>query len=257
MDPAIERQDLAPPPSPPIVSRGLPVAVLAHVLLAVALAFGVQWKRQPDARAVVPLPPVTAEAPRDAPATATMGGPAGAPQAPPAPARAARSAPGRASPAAPAPARGSPARVQAEAPERAAPAPARERAAAAPPGRTERAPAPQVVARNTAPPAPAAQRVPPAERVSPSFDCDKARSTPEKLICADPELSRLDRDLGRLYARARQAAPDPAAFRRHSDAQWFQRERTCRDRDCLLRWYAQRREQLTAALAESEGRAQR
>lgn len=189
MDPAIENSDLDPPPSPSILWRGLPVAIVAHVLLAVALAWGVQWKRQPDpSMAAIPLPQVTATAP----STATMG----------------------AAPAAP--------------PE-------------------------QVVARQTAP----AQRPAAAERVAPSFDCAKARSRPEKIICADPELSRLDRDLGRLHARAAELAPDPAAFKRQSDAQWFQRERTCHDRDCLLRWYAQRREQLTAFVAENEGNARR
>ncbi|KQT13030.1 lysozyme inhibitor LprI family protein [Ramlibacter sp. Leaf400] len=200
MDPAIENLDLGPPPSPPILSRGLPVAVVAHVLLAVALAWGVQWKRQPDpAMAAIPLPPVTAAAP----STATMG----------------------AGPAAAVPAQ----------PAAAAPA----------------LPPPQVVARNTVPVVP---RPEPAERVSPSFDCAKARSTTERLICADPELSRQDRDLGRLFARAQAASPDPRAFRRASDAEWFRRERECRDRECLLRWYAQRREQLTAAL-NTEGAA--
>jgi hypothetical protein len=193
MDPAIENSDLDPPPSPSVVWKGLPVAIVAHVLLVMALASGVQWKRQPDpAMAAIPLPPVTAAAP----STATMG---------------------------------------------AAPAPSE-------------APATQAVARQTAPPA---QRSEPAERVAPSFDCARARSTSEKIICADPELSRLDRDLGRLHARARDAAPDPAAFKRQSDAQWFQRERSCRDRDCLLRWYAMRREQLTAFVAENENPARR
>jgi len=76
MDPAIENSDLDPPPSPSVVWKGLPVAIVAHVLLAVALAWGVQWKRQPDpSMAAIPLPPVTAAAP----STNTMG----APPAPP------------------------------------------------------------------------------------------------------------------------------------------------------------------------------
>ena len=72
MDPAIENSDLDPPPSPSVVWKGLPVAIVAHVLLAVALAWGVQWKRQPDpSMAAIPLPPVTAAAP----STSTMGAP--------------------------------------------------------------------------------------------------------------------------------------------------------------------------------------
>jgi len=82
----------------------------------------------------------------------------------------------------------------------------------------------------------------------PSFDCAKARSVPEKLICADAELSRLDRALGQLYARARDAAPDKAAFARQNSQEWRRREATCRDRECLVRWYGARGEQLNEIL---------
>ena len=84
----------------------------------------------------------------------------------------------------------------------------------------------------------------PATRPQPSFDCRRARSVPEKMICSDTELARIDRELGRVYARARMATSDRAAFRHRQDQEWLRREATCRDRDCLLRWYAQRRDQL-------------
>jgi hypothetical protein len=90
---------------------------------------------------------------------------------------------------------------------------------------------------------------PQPRRTAPSFNCAKARSTSEKLICGDEELARLDRELGALHQRARQAAPDGRAFQKSSDAAWQQREATCRDRDCLLRWYAQRRAELSSELA--------
>jgi uncharacterized protein len=93
-------------------------------------------------------------------------------------------------------------------------------------------------------PAPAPRRT-----TSPSFDCAKARSTTEKLICGDEELARMDRDLGRLHQRAKEAAPDRRAFQRNSDAEWQQREDTCRDRECLRNWYAERRQELSAAAA--------
>lgn len=87
-----------------------------------------------------------------------------------------------------------------------------------------------------------------ARRASPSFDCARARSTNEKLICEDEELARQDRELGRLHQRARQAAADRRAFERESDAEWQRREETCRgDRECLQRWYARRRAELSAA----------
>ena len=92
---------------------------------------------------------------------------------------------------------------------------------------------------------------PPRQAPSPSFDCKRARSISEKLICSDAELAHLDRELGRVYARARNAASDRAAFRRQQSQEWLRREASCRDRDCLLRWYAQRRDQL---MSEIEGR---
>src|SRR5690349_3653332 len=83
MDPAIQNSDLDPPRTPSVVWKGLPVAILAHVLLVVALAWGVHWKRQPDpSMAAIPLPPVAAAGP----STAVMG-------APPAPAPAGVTAP--------------------------------------------------------------------------------------------------------------------------------------------------------------------
>lgn len=117
------------------------------------------------------------------------------------------------------------------------------------PARVARTPAPPAVARKEAPVAPpqamGAARAPEiVAQPQPSFDCDKAQSTPEKLICADAELARLDRDLGELYSRARRLASDAEAFQRVSDREWRRRESECTDRDCLLRWYAQRRQQL-------------
>jgi uncharacterized protein len=85
----------------------------------------------------------------------------------------------------------------------------------------------------------------------PSFDCGKARSYAERTICSDAGLAQLDRDLGRLHAKAKHAARDPAAFKRQNDAEWHRREATCRDRGCLLRWYADRRQQLTRYLGRA------
>jgi hypothetical protein len=139
---------------------------------------------------------------------------------------------------APAPTR---APVQAAAPAAPAPAPARP----VPQAQRQPAPAPERAA--AAPAAPAA--APAAAR--PSFDCGKARSVPERLICADPELAQFDRDLGRLHARARNAASDAAAFRRQNEAEWRRREANCRDRECLLQWYTHRRQQLLVTLEEA------
>ena len=86
-----------------------------------------------------------------------------------------------------------------------------------------------------------------------SFDCSRARSALEKMICSDAELFQLNHQVAQVYARARDAAPDRAVFRRQNDVEARRRESICQDRGCLLRWYAYRRVQLTK---EIEGRMQ-
>jgi uncharacterized protein len=86
----------------------------------------------------------------------------------------------------------------------------------------------------------------------PSFDCVKALSASEKMICSDAELARLDRELVQVYARAKNATTDRAAFQRQQDREWRMRKALCRDRMCLLRWYAQRHQQLTAVIERRE-----
>lgn len=73
-----------------------------------------------------------------------------------------------------------------------------------------------------------------------SFDCTKARSVPEKLICGDAELSRKDEQLAHLFERAKAAAPDRAAFTHDASAAWHRREATCRDADCVMTWMNER-----------------
>lgn len=73
-----------------------------------------------------------------------------------------------------------------------------------------------------------------------SFDCSKAHSVSEKLICADPALSAADDTLAQVYRAARDRADDRAAFKRDSDAAWNWRESHCSDRACLSEWYTNR-----------------
>ena len=80
--------------------------------------------------------------------------------------------------------------------------------------------------------------------VHPSFDCAKARSVSEKMICSDAQLAQLDRELAQLHTRARISARNTWAFNQRHEEEWRRREATCHDRDCLLRWYGQRRHQL-------------
>ena len=107
------------------------------------------------------------------------------------------------------------------------------------------------VAKAAVPVSEAPQEPRPGMRSDASFDCSRARSAPEKMICSDAELFQLNHEVGRVYARAKNAAPDRAAFRRQNDLEASRRESICRDRGCLLRWYAYRRDQL---MSEIEGR---
>ncbi len=55
---------------------------------------------------------------------------------------------------------------------------------------------------------PAAVTVSPtASAASPSFNCAKASSTVEKLICSDPGLAELDRSLASLYGTVLKNTP--------------------------------------------------
>lgn len=202
MDPFIANLDLSPPRQR-VSLRGIVPALVAHALLGLALASGVQWKRTPDPTKTVSVPGLQV--------------PAGGAAAPVA--------------ALPPPNPAVPEVIEPDRPRRVAMGAAAER--------------------------PATPSAAPAAPVRPSFDCAKARSAPERIICADPELSRMDRELGRLHARAKAAAPDPAAFKRQNDQEWRRRESSCRDRACLLAWYDQRREQLVETLEEASARAAR
>jgi len=83
-----------------------------------------------------------------------------------------------------------------------------------------------------------------------SFDCSKARSDAERIICSDAELASDDVQLAAIYAKAKAVADDPVAFKERTQAQWNYREHQCHDRECLIRWYADQSVAL-AAIAET------
>ena len=78
-------------------------------------------------------------------------------------------------------------------------------------------------------------------RVEPSFDCSKANSPSEKLICSDNELATEDNELFKLYKKAKAKSNDPVAFKAESVDAWKAREGYCKDKDCLLEWYSRRK----------------
>lgn len=80
---------------------------------------------------------------------------------------------------------------------------------------------------------------------SPSFDCQKAKSDAERLICSDTELASQDVALANLFEKAKAAVTDKAAFRERVREQWNYRESACHDRECLVRWYTAQHEFLS------------
>lgn len=84
-----------------------------------------------------------------------------------------------------------------------------------------------------------------------SFNCTKATSPNELMICADRQLSVMDDDLAALYRVAKAAAPDAVAFKKETNDEWRKRER-CADRDCLVAWYQRRSSQLATVLNHSQ-----
>jgi uncharacterized protein len=78
------------------------------------------------------------------------------------------------------------------------------------------------------------------------FDCAKAATPTEKLICGDAQLSQLDGQLVQAYRRALEGAADPDKLREEQRT-WLRTERkACTDVACLKKVYAQR---LTALAA--------
>ncbi|EMN1928204.1 hypothetical protein RVV18_002614 [Burkholderia ambifaria] len=63
-----------------------------------------------------------------------------------------------------------------------------------------------------------------------SFDCAKARSDAEHLICGDAQLAAEDVKLASIFAQAKAVVRDRGAFRKHAWQQWNYRGRNCHDR---------------------------
>lgn len=84
-----------------------------------------------------------------------------------------------------------------------------------------------------------------------SFDCRKAHSDAEKLICADHDLIARDADLFKHYVatkarvRALLLADQFGRFITEGKLAWTQREAQCHFRECVVDWYASREAQLS------------
>lgn len=67
-----------------------------------------------------------------------------------------------------------------------------------------------------------------------SFDCGKATTTVEKMICVDAGLSRLDEELNRVYKEALKRSPEPEELKRNQK-EWLKywQSRCETDEECV------------------------
>src|SRR5690606_7026370 len=76
---------------------------------------------------------------------------------------------------------------------------------------------------------------------SASFDCQKARSVNERLICKDPELSKLDDELASAYEEALRKSSNSKELVANQRDAWRHREKECSSKACLVDWFLQRK----------------
>lgn len=72
-----------------------------------------------------------------------------------------------------------------------------------------------------------------------TFDCDKASTFVEKVICSDLRLTNLDDQLGRLYKDALAASSNSGALKAEQKA-WLSSRNQCKDSDCIMKAYDDR-----------------
>lgn len=73
-----------------------------------------------------------------------------------------------------------------------------------------------------------------------SFDCAKANTPADHLICNDPQLSAMDDQLFTLYEKVKSETPNKAALIANEKSAWINREENCSNKMCLIAWYESR-----------------
>ena len=72
---------------------------------------------------------------------------------------------------------------------------------------------------------------------STSFDCNKAKSLTENLICNNEHLAIADLELASLLKQAKTTVTDKKALNNRVRKQWNYREKNCKDEACLFEWF--------------------
>ncbi|WP_387690798.1 hypothetical protein [Photorhabdus sp. RM71S] len=88
---------------------------------------------------------------------------------------------------------------------------------------------------------------------SASFDCAKATSKAEKLICSTPALSQADDVLYVDYLQAKVVTGNSDDFKALVKQNWKLRENNCDTKECLLNWY-KRSAELYRQIAAGSGK---
>lgn len=77
----------------------------------------------------------------------------------------------------------------------------------------------------------------PSNSIAASFDCSKATTKAEKMVCANPELSRLDESLSRAYRVVQKRYGKAAAL---DQREWLLLRDECSTKSCLKSLYEDR-----------------
>ena len=83
------------------------------------------------------------------------------------------------------------------------------------------------------------------------FDCTKASTTVEHLVCNDAELSKMDDALVSAYTRIISQASDREAVKT-AQKEWLKRRDACKDAACLKKVYTSRLTVLTSKVSTTK-----
>ncbi|MCC9598665.1 MULTISPECIES: lysozyme inhibitor LprI family protein [unclassified Rubrivivax] len=95
-----------------------------------------------------------------------------------------------------------------------------------------------------------AQDAGPRADAQPGFDCQRARTPVERLVCADPDLARADARMAAAYSALTQRWEEDRSLRR-TQRRWLRERNACgADTACVAAAYAARNAVLARALAQ-------
>jgi uncharacterized protein len=80
-----------------------------------------------------------------------------------------------------------------------------------------------------------------------SFDCAKAASNTEKMICNNEAISKLDKQLASSYKQAAENSVDKDVIKK-TQVEWLKQQRGCKDVECLTKAYQERLQELNTSV---------